>query len=140
MPAVSAAAEERTLQVGRIINQRNGECLQLNGGAGAQLRTLPCRPGSDQLWYLVAVGTYYEVRSAQNGMCVSVRGGGVSDWEHVVLWPCEGSHNQHWVWASVGGWYQVSARHSHRCLDISWGWAIQYGCNNSTNQRFTGPQ
>jgi hypothetical protein len=131
----------------KVVNQRNNECLMTTSWVPErQLETRDCgdsRWQQHQKWTFRYGGYYngfhyYEVVNAYNDMCMSVQYASTSDWAEVQQAGCRGSGHYYQLWklVSVGGYYELVALHSDKCLDISWGKAIQFGCNGATNQHF----
>src|SRR3954454_1824367 len=79
---------------------------------------------------------HYRVSNAYNDMCLDVAWFATNNWAQVVQAGCTGTDNQ--LWKRERAWDGsefLRPRHTNKCLDISWGWAIQYECNGSGNQR-----
>jgi hypothetical protein len=128
----------------QIQNERNGECLKTKSWQHAeQVRTHVCDTGIQQVWHLSSVGKnstgndLYRLVNSYNDMCLDVPYANQDNFTPVVQVGCWGGDNQFWEATYLAnGYYQFVVQHSGKCLDISWGAAIQYGCNNSSNQRF----
>ena len=132
-----ASATART-----IVNR--GDCLSTRSWTWAeQVVTRGCDGSLFQRWNMVlAIGdggpdSFYRISNAYNDMCLDVAWFATNNWAHVVQAGCTGTDNQLWKKESAfDGSVILRPRHTNKCLDISWGWAIQYECNGSANQRF----
>lgn len=116
------------------------KCLTTGGSTtGANVTIAPCSSATDQQWSVVSVGSdWFELRSAESGMCLSVDG--TAAISNVIQWPC-GGNRQDQQWRAQGT--TLIVRHTGMCLDVSGAATatgtrlIQYNCiTNHPNQQF----
>ncbi|GIF00717.1 RICIN domain-containing protein [Paractinoplanes rishiriensis] len=125
----------------QIVARHSGHCLTGFIPKGSQARTAACGTEVDQRWALYPTypaSQWYYVRTVAYDTCLDVEGAALDNWAHVNHQPCGyAGTNRHWrLVLTDGGYYELINRWSNRCLDISWGWAVQYDCNNGYHQQF----
>lgn len=139
--AVASPSQPIPGQYFQVVSKHNSECLMTRSWTYAeQIVTRPCQ-GRDYLyqwWKFDSVGGgYYRIVNAFNDMCLDVAWANYADWAHVVQGGCWGGSNQFWRMNDTSdGYFELIVQHSQKCLGISFGWAIQFGCNNQSNERF----
>lgn len=135
-----AQAAGSDVQIQALHNQ---ECLMnQNWRIGSQIITRGCNGETRQRWGIrdldgAGPGQLNEITNRYTDMCLTVSGASQNDWAQVVQANCSGDASQHWLLTQgEGGWQELKPEHSWKCLDISWGSAIQYGCNHGSNELF----
>lgn len=108
-----------------IQNRFAGKCVDSTKTTkkGTKIHTWACnKKNANQKWFLKKrSGTYYEIKSANSGLCLDVARASKKNGAKVLQWPCHGKANQQWTFISTGekGWFRIKSRHSKKCLVLN---------------------
>lgn len=104
-----------------MVNQANGNCATVPGGAGTsalQLTQSTCSSATSQRFSFTPVsGDVYTISTLTAGSCVDIFGASSSDNSAVIQYACHSGTNQQFRLQSVGtSIFNVIAVHSGKCV------------------------
>ena len=108
---LSGSAQAATAFSTTVVNQSNGNCVDVPGATGAdgaQLIQWPCNSGANQLLTFTPVSgsaDTYTIGTVTAGKCVDVFGASNVDNARIVQWACHDQNNQRFRLqpVSIGG-------------------------------------
>jgi GH43 family beta-xylosidase len=126
LPVLAAGtAEAAAAFSSTVVNQGNGNCMEVPGGAstnGLQLRQRACGAGAGQSFTFTPVSgssDTYTVGTLTGGSCVDVSGASTADNAQIIQWTCHSQSNQRFRLQPVAGaanTFNLVATHSGKCV------------------------
>ncbi len=158
--AAGFAADAAAQPVQNILSSNSYLCLQERGSyAGAALvqgpsNTAVCTGGVSEQFKAVPVsGGYFNLVSAESGLCVDLPASNTTPGTQLQVWTCNGGLNQQWAInplvapgeaGKYNGTYNISyAADNTKCIDVpafstTVGTQLQiWSCNGGVNQQYT---
>ena len=111
-------ANFRSDQAVKLINQKQGLCLDVQGYDGASrdnVMLYACDGYSDQLWSLPPTGQWGVIKNMAQGLCLDVQGYNGASRDNVMLYACDGFDDQQWQHLSDG---RILNKKLGLCLDV----------------------